>query len=243
MRDVVTGPLPRGEVSTAVSARVPAELTFDCPVCRARHISGALFQQVGIFAGVSVLPDRRGATLEPLPQRPPVPTAARGTADLVRGYLRLHGPATLAEAAGFLGTTQAALRPVWPDDLAEVTVAGRRVYLPPEDLAALRAAPEPTGLRLLPPMDPLLQGRDRELLVPDPERRSAVWRAIGNPGTVLRAGEVVGTWRPKLVGRRLDLAVTAFERLTDADRTALQAEAERVAAVRGAAQVRVSYPA
>lgn len=43
-RDVVRGPMPKGEVSTAVSARVDRSLTYDCGPCGARHISGALFQ-------------------------------------------------------------------------------------------------------------------------------------------------------------------------------------------------------
>ncbi|QGN47200.1 DNA glycosylase AlkZ-like family protein [Micromonospora sp. WMMD558] len=50
--EVVTGPVPKGEASRAVSDRVPPELTYDCGPCAARHISGSLFQQAGPFLAV-----------------------------------------------------------------------------------------------------------------------------------------------------------------------------------------------
>lgn len=240
MREVVTGPIPRGEVSTAVSARVPRELTYDCGPCASRHISGALFQQVGIFAGVSVQPRKAGAVLAPIEARAPIPHAARGTRELLRAYLMLHGPASLADAAKFVGTTRAALRGVWPDDLAEVDVAGRRGFLPVAALPALRDAPAAEVLRLLPPMDPLLQGRDRDVLVPEKDRHAAVWRIIGNPGAVLSGADVVGTWRPKLAGKRLDVLVTPFGKLTKRQVAALDEEAAVVAAARGATTARVT---
>jgi hypothetical protein len=51
--------------------------------------------------------------------------------------------------------------------------------------------------RLLPSGDAylLLQGANRELLVPDAARRSALWTPRVWPGGVLIEGEVVGTWR------------------------------------------------
>jgi hypothetical protein len=63
-----------------------------------------------------------------------------------------------------------------------------------------RAAPEADGTgaaRLLPSGDALflLQGRDRELLVPGPAHRSRLWPSRVWPGAVLLGGEVRGTWR------------------------------------------------
>jgi len=76
MRDVVTGPMPKGEVSTAVSARVPESLTYPCRACAARHISGTLFQLVGVLAGVALDRSRGDTWLTPAPGRAAVPTAA-----------------------------------------------------------------------------------------------------------------------------------------------------------------------
>jgi hypothetical protein len=96
-----------------------------------------------------------------------------------------------------------------------------------------RSSPGRSGvsaLRLLPPFDPLLAGRDRALLVPDTARRRVLWPALGHPGAVLADGEVVGTWRPQASGKTLTLTVTPFE---DGPWPGLEEEAERVAAARG----------
>ena len=60
---------------------------------------------------------------------------------------------------------------------------------------AARGAAAPA--RLLPSGDAyfLLQGADRELLVPDADRRGALWTPRVWPGALLVDGELVGTWR------------------------------------------------
>lgn len=243
LREVVTGPTRKGEASAAVTARLPSPYSYGCRSCAATHVYGGLFQLAGVGAGVGLVADASPATLVPLPDRGPVPSESAGPGGLLRSYLRLHGPATPAEAAGYLGTTQTALRAEWPGDLAEVRLDGRRTWIPPESLDALRDATSAAGLvRLLPPSDPWLQGRDRDLLVPERARQKAVWRILANPGAVLVDAEVAGVWRARTAGRgRLEVAVQAFEPLATAVRAAVEAEAERLAAIRGAADVLVRY--
>lgn len=228
---------PKGEVSAAVSALVPEPLTYYCRGCDAVHISGDLFQQAGLAGAVEVRPEGRSTVLAPLPDPVPLPEAAEGTSEYVREFLRLLGPATPAEAAAFLGTTATALRPAWPDGLAEVRVGGRRAWFPEESVDALLSAAPPSGLlRLLPPGDPYLQTRNRAQLVPDRDRQKRLWRPLGNPGAVFLDGEIAGAWRARLQGRRLDLTVTAFDPLPDGP---LAEEAEALAALRGAGEVRL----
>ncbi|MFC8653630.1 DNA glycosylase AlkZ-like family protein [Streptomyces parvus] len=241
-RERVTAPMAKGEVSTAVSAAVPESLTFWCEPCGARHISGLLFQQAGLFGSVGVRTEGRRTVIAPLERRFPVPPAASGTVDLIRAYLRFLGPATPAEVAKYLGTRPAVVKAVWPGDLAEVSVEGRKAWLPASDLDALLSAKSGDLVRLLPPGDPFLQARDRALLVPDKSREKEVWRAISAPGALLIGSGIGGVWRAKAAGRRLDVTVTPFEPLSASVRGAVEAEAELVAAARGAAEVRLVLP-
>jgi hypothetical protein len=93
------------------------------------------------------------------------------------------------------------------------------------DEATLRAEP---GLvapaRLLPSGDPylLLQGVDRELLIPDATRRSALWTPRVWPGGVLVEGAVAGTWRRS--GRTV--TVQPWGKLFRAAREAVEEEAK-----------------
>ena len=240
-RDAVTAPTPKGEVSRAVSAAVPASLTYWCTTCAARHISGLLFQQAGLAGGVRVRSERGRTVLAPLDRPVPLPEEASGTAEVVRAYLRLLGPATPADVAKHLGTRPATVRARWPDGLAEVRVDGRRAWLPEERLDALRTARADRGLvRLLPPGDPLLQARDRSLLVPSRERARRIWRPVGSPGVLLWGTELAGTWRAAARGSAVEVTVEPFTALTPAARKALAVEADSVAAARGASSARLT---
>jgi hypothetical protein len=232
-REVVTSSMPRGEVSTEVSKRVPRSLTYDCRSCGARHIAGNVWQHSGLAGGIQVESRGKDATLGPIKNAPPMPTANEGIADLIATYLRLLGPATPAEVAKYLGSSTAEMKKVWPADLAEVTVGGRKSWLPASAVDQLSAASRPSGVRLLPPMDALLQARDRDLLVPDKAHQKEVWRILGNPGALLLDGEIAGVWRAKMSGRKqVDLTVTPFAKLTARQRGQIEEEAAHVARAR-----------
>nr|WP_240896086.1 crosslink repair DNA glycosylase YcaQ family protein [Kineococcus siccus] len=243
VREVLAGgePVSKGELSRGVTERVPDALSVDCEPCGARHVSGGLLQQAGLAGGAEVLRGGRAARYRLLPELA-VPTAAAGTARLLRRYLGLLGPARPADVAAHLGTRVTAARRAWPGDLLEVTVDGRTAWAPAEDADVLGAAAPPAPLRLLPAGDPWLAARDRDVVLPGRARHRDVWKPVAPPGVVLLRGEVAGTWRAALSGRRLDVSVTPFSSLPAPAWRLAQDEAGLLAAVRGAADVRVLRP-
>lgn len=241
MAAIVTAPLPKGEVSAALTARIPAAMTVDCRVCRARHVVETLFRSAVLPAGIRFAPAQRSVTFVPMPGWPGVPRDTEGADRLVLAYLRLLGPAGPPQVAAFLGTSPAELASRWPGGLAEVAVDGVPAWLPAQQLDLLQSAPQPSGVRLLPPSDPLLQARDRELVVPDRAQREVLWPALGRPGAVLRDGEVAGSWSARRKGRNLALSVRCFSRPPVRARRALEEQAGLLARVRGAADVVVSF--
>ena len=113
-----------------------------------------------------------------------------------------------------------------------------------EDEASFRAPPRPTApARLLPSGDAyyLLQGSARELLVPQEDRRSALWTSRVWPGAVLVDGEVVGVWRRA----NADLTIQPWRRVTAAERVAVEAEAASfpLPGLEGSIRVRWEEPA
>jgi hypothetical protein len=148
--------------------------------------------------------------------------------ELLRRYLHVYGPATAASFAGWSGISArscAAAFAALGAWLVPVRTPLGGGWILAEDEAAARAAPGPAApARLLPSGDAyfLLQGTDRELLVPDAARRAELWTTRVWPGAVVVGGEVAGTWRR--AGALVK--VQAFRELDPAERDAVAAEAE-----------------
>ena len=148
--------------------------------------------------------------------------------ELARRYLHVFGPTTpeaFATWAGIgpaqAGATFAALA----RSLTGVRTPIGEAWILTRDEPAFRAPPGPAAAaRLLPSGDAyyLLQRADRELLVPESERRSVLWTSRVWPGAVLVAGELAGTWR-RAQG---NLSIQPWRRLSRAEREAVEAEAE-----------------
>jgi hypothetical protein len=244
MRAAVTEPTGKGAASTAVSKKLPAVMLRDCRACKVRHLSDSAMRTASLPAGLElepgtsppVLSRRRGAKL---PKRPDVPALA----EFARRYLTLLGPATLADVAGYLEARRADVEDALDGkvaDLTEVSVDGATALLPAEHSGLLRKPPDPDPVRLLGPFDPYLQGRDRNLLVPEKTAQKVLWPVLGRPGAVLVEGEIAGTWRTKASGKKLAISVDPFVPLPRGAVKQLDAEAERVAQVRGAKDVSIT---
>jgi hypothetical protein len=82
---------------------------------------------------------------------------------------------------------------------------------------------------LLGGFDLFLQGKDRELIVPDKSRHKQLWPVLGRPGAVLSGVEIVGTWRPKAAGRTFTLRLDLWAKISKAVRGQIETEAERLA--------------
>ena len=260
MRAVVAkakGPMTKGEVSEAVSKRLPEGYITWCRGCQAHHLGDQLMRLAGFPAGLRLVPGASPATLEPIPHWKALPASPSptGVASLVAAYLHLYGPSSPGDVGAFLQTSAKAVKSVWDEDsLAEVSVDGTKAWLPSADLDALLDGPdEPAGsagldaesVRLLPRSDPWLLARDRERIVPTAAHRKALWPAIGWPGAVLVDTEVVGTWRTKATAKKagtsLAITVTEFESLPKPIRSAIESAASDVAAQRDALDHTVTF--
>jgi hypothetical protein len=163
-------------------------------------------------------------------------------AELLRRYLRCYGPSTRGDFAAWAGIHAGDTDPWWSlvgDELTRVEFGGTSWILT-EDLDALRSAPTPKGVRLLPPHDPYTQMRDRETIV-DRKYHREVWQTVGEPGTLLAAGRIAGTWRTRKSGRKLTITIKTFASLPDRDKKSLQGEAEQVVPLRDASSVDVQF--
>ena len=147
--------------------------------------------------------------------------------ELARRYLHVFGPTTpeafarwagIGSRSGFdaFGTLGRSLTPV-RTPVGEAWILSR-------DEALFRAAPDPAApARLLPSGDTwfLLQGADRELLLPDESQRRALWTSRVWPGALLVEGETVGVWRR--AGHVL--TIQPWRSLSRAQQKAVEAEA------------------
>ncbi|MCQ9389531.1 winged helix DNA-binding domain-containing protein [Brevibacterium sp. 50QC2O2] len=173
---------------------------------------------------------------------------AAARTELARRYLHCYGPSTRADFASWLGVRTGDVGPWWDglsDELTQVDF-GRRTWMLEADVEALAAAslPEPGtgGVRLLPPHDPYTQARDRSTIL-DKGFHRQMWKPVGDPGAVLVDGRIVGIWRPRKAGRRLQLKVSEFAPLSPEARQALRTEAECIAVLRGASAAVVEFDA
>ncbi|MDQ2750019.1 MAG: winged helix DNA-binding domain-containing protein [Actinomycetota bacterium] len=241
MRAVVRKPMGKGAASTAVTKRLPDVMGRNCRGCHAVHISDSAMRPAALAAGLELEPGTAPPVLHRRTGSKVVKQVdVRALHRLIKAYLSLLGPATQADVAGYLDARRADVAEVWPDGLEEVSVDGQVAWLPAGQADELTAAPPPEVVRLLSAFDPYLQARDRALIVPDKALHKVLWPVLGRPGAVFVDGEVAGTWRPKSSGKKLTLKVEAFAPLPPSAWKQIEAEAQRVAAVRGAADVTVS---
>jgi hypothetical protein len=158
---------------------------------------------------------------------PPELTAAEAQRELARRHLHVFGPSTAERFARWAGISRRAAIATWAaleDELLSVKTPLGDERLLAADEEAMRAAETVAApARLLPSGDAytLLDGAERELLVPQESRRNRLWTPRVWPGALLVDGEVAGTWRRANATVRIE----AWARLGRTAREAVEAEA------------------
>ena len=157
----------------------------------------------------------------------PSVSAVDACRELARRHLRVFGPTSAASFARWAGISRRAASKTYvslePELLPVRTPLGEE-WLLAADEAELRAdSPPPAAARLLPSGDSfwLLDGAERDLLVPKPELRDRLWTPRVWPGALLVDGEIRGTWRRA----KHTMQVETWTRLSRAAREAVAAEA------------------
>jgi DNA glycosylase AlkZ-like len=238
MRRVVSGrPLAKGEVSTQLTALLAPPYLRYCGACTATHSWEVPFRVGALYAGLELEPGTSPPVLRRIPSWPkrapgpaPNPMAAPESLQPIRNYLRFLGPASPNHVAAFLDSPVAEIKAHWPEDAVEVSLGGQRAWV----LGEVSDIEQDHDLvRLLGGFDLFLQGKDRDLIVPDVSRHKELWPILGRPGAVLHGMEIVGSWRPKTAGGEFTLRLSLWTALSNRIRAQLEIQAERLAAHRG----------
>lgn len=206
------------------------------------HLDGARMtdREIGLALGVNPNTFRYAATTGTVAIRwegaraPTVWTIAASDVDpadacreLARRYLHIFGPTTAEGFARWAGISRGAAAVAFASlegSLLAVRTPRGDEWLLADDEPAIRAAETaPASARLLPSGDAyfLLDGGERELLVPRADQRQRLWTPRVWPGALLVEGEIRGTWRRAQHTVRID----AWARLAHRMRDAIETEA------------------
>jgi hypothetical protein len=150
--------------------------------------------------------------------------------ELARRHLHVFGPTTADRFARWAGISRRSGADAFASlegSLLPVRSPLGDEWLLEEDEQAIRAAETAAApARLLPSGDAyfLLQGAERELLVPREDRRQLLWTSRVWPGALLVEGEIRGTWRRAQHTVRIE----PWGRVTSGMREAVEAEAAKL---------------
>jgi winged helix DNA-binding protein len=157
----------------------------------------------------------------------PTISPADARRELGRRYVHIFGPTTahsFARWAGISRRSGAAAFASLEGSLLPVRSPLGDEWLLADDEAEMRAVATPDApARLLPSGDAyfLLDGAERDVLVPRAEQRDRLWTSRVWPGALLVEGEIRGTWRRAQHAVRVE----TWTRLSRAKREAVEAEA------------------
>jgi len=214
------------EIAARLKAFLDGRRMGDGEAGRALGVNSNLFRYAAPTGTVLIRWEgARQPTIWTVPRPEVDPQDARR--ELVRRYVHVFGPTTPASFATWAGIgpveAGAAFAALMRSLTAVRTPIGEAWILARDEPEFRAPAGRAAAARLLPSGDAyyLLQGADREILVPDVKRRGELWTSRVWPGAVLVEGDIVGTWRRA----HAKLTIQLWQRLSRAACDAVEAEA------------------
>lgn len=163
-----------------------------------------------------------------IPKQKPVPEN-EAKQELIRRYLSAYGPATPQDFSRWSGIPINQAQKPWQglnDELAEVSVGSRKLFLLRKDIPQLSAAEIQTPLvRLLPNFDPFLLGHVEKDYLIDKRHYKRVYRNQGwiSP-VVLLDGKIIGVWALKARRERTFVEIAPFQAFSKTVRLGIDKE-------------------
>ena len=224
--DNAKGRLRAERIAEQLHAHLDGARMTDREVGRALGVNANAFRYAATTGTVAIRWDgARAPTIWTVPA--PEIDPADACRELARRYLHVFGPTTADGFARWAGISRRVgghrVRLARRLAAAGPIAARRRVAARRRRAGRSRRRDGPAPARLLPSGDAyfLLDGAERELLVPRADQRLLLWTSRVWPGALLVDGEIRGTWRRAQHTVRID----AWARLSRGMRDAIEAEA------------------
>ena len=136
--------------------------------------------------------------------------------EVVRRYLAAFGPATVQDAAHYLGARVSDVRP-WFEAISDELITCHHpergeVRLLKSDVQVIKNTLDDWPLRLVPAYDTsLMSHKDKRWILPQAELEPRIWkRAAVVAAPVMVRGQIAGTWTYKKTKTRVDLQIEDF---------------------------------
>jgi len=246
--------LDRDALHAELRGRLPQGLLPYCRGCDSHHVHPSLLYAVALRGRFVIFPREEGPYMVARADQwlasneRSAPASEQAPLQLLRRFLHAYGPATLGDFAEWAGIGGGQPQAIWSGLEAELTPVELKApqratrFILSTDRKKLVGAEAPrTLVRLLSPGDPLLQMRDRALLVPDAKLEQVIWKNLAPTGVVLVGSDVAGIARAQKKKNMLVITIESLTKLTAKQRAAVEEEASRVAAARGLPELKVSW--
>ena len=145
MRDIVTTPTAKGDLSRELTARLDAPYLRFCRVCDATHTYEQPFRLALLRAGLELEPGTSPPVLRRIPGWRGPAARVPEHLDPVRAVLHLLGPATPRHVAAYVDAPVREVGARWPEDVTTVEVDGEERSMLTGDVDALTGGADVEG--------------------------------------------------------------------------------------------------
>lgn len=163
---------------------------------------------------------------------------------LLKKFLHCYGPTDELAFANWLGCSPQQAKRMWQTIVTEivpVTVADKKQFILEKDLSAL-ATPVSNHrtFHLLKGHDPYLGLQDRHVILADSSHQRVIWQTVANPGAILFEGAIIGYWKTRSKGTRLEAELTIWQE-GFVSKQMIEAELERYAKFKQQTLSKISF--